>query len=137
MKIAIPSDLLLHRSFTGVERYLYHLVHSLSRLNRINLTLICHAYIPLERLPENVEVIEQPTPMSLGRNFLHTMFLPAKSLNRYDLIHFPTVIAPFCLILHNHSKVVMTVHDLVPAIFPEFSTFIKKIYYRYALKYFF
>jgi glycosyltransferase involved in cell wall biosynthesis len=137
LKIGMLGSLLAHQSLTGVEKYLYHLVHSLSRLNHIQLTLMCHAHIPLERLPNGVDVIEQQTRMSLKENFLFTIFQRAKRYKQFDIIHCPTVFAPFFLKPGNKPKVVMTVHDLVPALFPEFSTFIKKLYYRYALKYFF
>jgi glycosyltransferase involved in cell wall biosynthesis len=137
MKIAFASDLLAHHSLTGVEKYLYHLVHSISRLNRIELTLICHADTPLERLPENIHLIKQQTIFPPLGTYLYSMFRHKESLKRYDLIHCPTVIIPFFLKPNDRPKVVMTVHDLVPALFPEFSTFIKKLYYRYALKYFF
>jgi glycosyltransferase involved in cell wall biosynthesis len=136
LKIAIFSNLLSHQSLTGVEKYLYELVHSLARLNRNELTLVCNTSIPPRRVPNNVEVVRSKTKSPFGRKFPY-LILRRKNLNKYDIFHCPTVITPFIFKPTNRPKGVMTVHDLVPALFPEFSTFIKKIYYRYILKYFF
>jgi glycosyltransferase involved in cell wall biosynthesis len=59
------------------------------------------------------------------------------SLLAYDLIHCPTVIAPLFAIVDKRIKTVMTVHDLVPALFPKLSNFTKYIYYKYVMRFVF
>ncbi len=65
---------------------------------------------------------------------MHTLLLPARSVNRYQIVHCPTVFAPVFLRRNNDQRIVMTVHDLVPALFPEYSTTLKMLYYRYFLR---
>lgn len=134
MKIAIPGDLLAHKSLTGVERYTYHLVHSLASSNRIKLTLFSHSDIPVDRLPQKADYQKSGTKKFFGQTHFFSGIQNPKPLLHNDVIHCPTVIAPLFILPNNKIKKVMTVHDLVPALFPELSNLKKYIYYKYALK---
>ena len=138
MKIALFCDLIVHKKKTGVEKYLYHIVHSMSALNRIEMIIICPPETPLEFLPQNVIIQKHKTTNWFGAKYIFSMIQKLKSIRNYELIHSPTVMLPF--ILRNpkkNIKLVMTVHDLVPALFPELSTTLKVLYYKYALKFIF
>lgn len=137
MKIAILSDLLAHDKLTGVENYLFHLVRAMALVNGIELTIFSPPGIPSERVPINVTVQEHRIFNWFGAKYLFSMIQRPKNLNHYDLIHCPTVMAPFFLRSNKLTKMVMTVHDLVPALYPAFSTVKKRLYYEYALKHIF
>lgn len=134
MEIAILSDLLAHHSLTGVERYTYHLIHSLASLDRLNVTLFSHYDIPENRLPKKVSLQKKVAFKGFGKTKIFSAFQRPRKLLSYDLIHCPTVIAPL-FVLRKKTKIVMTIHDLVPALFPELSNLKKAIYYKYILKY--
>lgn len=134
MKVAIESDLLSHSSLTGVEKYLYHLIHSLSMFGGLDLTLLCHRQIPEESLPGNINVINENFNAASGGKYFLSKIKRAKELCQYDIVHTPTVIVPFFYRRNKKPKLLMTVHDLFPALFPELSTIKKSIYYRDGLK---
>jgi glycosyltransferase involved in cell wall biosynthesis len=137
LNIALLSDLLAHRTLTGIETYLYQIAHSLSLSKQIHLTLYSRCDIPEHRIPrgatlqkiETFNYLKWPLPLSILQN--------RKQLARFDLIHCPTVIVPPSVLLYKKYKIIMTVHDLVPALFPEHSNYKKFLYYKYILKFVF
>jgi glycosyltransferase involved in cell wall biosynthesis len=134
MKVTFTTDLLSHEKVTGVEKYLYHLIHALASIPEIELTLISSSPVLYGRLPVKVKWQEH----KLGCWFDGKLFFPwiqrRKDLNQFDLVHYPTVIAPFFIKPERRYKSVMTVHDLVPVLYPEFSTYKKSLYYKYYLR---
>jgi glycosyltransferase involved in cell wall biosynthesis len=137
LKIAITSEFLCHNTFTGVEYYLYNLIHSMAKLNIVQLTLICPPETPRELIPDNAKV-HQHKPFNLfGTKFLSSLIQYPDNLGLYDIIHCPTVVAPFFFKPRKNKKmkVVMTVHDLIPLLFPKFNIFRRRIYFKYILRY--
>jgi glycosyltransferase involved in cell wall biosynthesis len=137
LKIAVTSEFLRHEIFTGVEYYLYNLIHSIAILNRVNLNLICPPGIPRELIPENTIVHEHKPYDIMGTKFISALINTPDNLEQYDLVHCPTVVAPFFFKPKKNKKlkVVMTVHDLIPNIYPKLNIFRRRIYFKYILKY--
>jgi glycosyltransferase involved in cell wall biosynthesis len=136
-EIAVTSEFLCHEIFTGVEYYLYNLIHSIAVLNRVHLNLICPPGTPRELIPENT-VVHQHKPFDiLGTKFVSALINTPDNLEQYDLVHCPTVVAPFFFKPRKNKelKVVMTVHDLIPNIFPKLNIIRRRIYFKYILKY--
>ena len=68
----------------------------------------------------------------MGSGLISAVFSPPRGLSGFDLIHCPTVTAPF--FFRPGARVVMTVHDLVPLLFPEWQTRRRVFYFKYILK---
>ena len=137
MKIAISCELLSNATYTGVEKYLFYLVHAMASLNCLKISLICPPTNSIDLTPHNVLIHEHQIPNLFGAKYFWSLLKSPNSFEEYDLIHCPTVMAPFLFKPNKKIKIVMTVHDLVPALFPNFSTLKKTLYYKYALKYIF
>lgn len=137
IKIALTAEFLNHHQFTGIEKYLYNLIHSIAAMNRVRMTLICKPHTKRHLLPENSNIYIHKALNFLGTNFLSSIFKPPRNLENYDIVHAPTVVAPFFFNRQNKKrfKVVMTVHDLIPLIFPEYNIWRRRIYFSYILKY--
>ncbi len=135
--IAVTAEFLCHSHFTGVENYLYNLIHSIASLDRVNLTLICPSETPYKLIPENVTICKHDAFRLFGTRFISSLVNPPKNLGKFALIHCPTVVAPFFFSAEKNkkTKVVMTVHDLIPIIYPKFNIVRRRIYFKYLLKY--
>jgi glycosyltransferase involved in cell wall biosynthesis len=128
------GDLLSHQSLTGVEQYTYQLARCLASSNQIELTLFSQHDIPKARIPQDAAFRRTTTSTLFGYSYLFSELQLPKKLIPFDVIHCPTVIFPLLIMLNKKIKKVMTVHDLVPTLFPEFSNIKKYIYYKYGLK---
>lgn len=137
LNIAITAEFLCHSYFTGIENYLYNLIHSISSNSHINLTLICPQKTPRHLLPANANIYEHDPFEIFGTKFLSSLIFPPRNLNYFQIIHCPTVVSPFFFntIKNANTKVVMTVHDLIPIIYPLFNILRRRIYFKYFLKY--
>jgi glycosyltransferase involved in cell wall biosynthesis len=137
LKIAILGNLLAHRHRTGIETYLYHLIQSLADLEALRLTVLCHDPLSTGSLPDNVQLQHVTVPRGLKKTTLVPIVQDARMLDQYDLLHCPTVMAPLGGLRNGKLRTVMTVHDMVPALFPQLSNLKKYFYYKYVLKFFF
>jgi glycosyltransferase involved in cell wall biosynthesis len=137
IKIAITAEFLCHSHFTGIENYLFHLVHSIAELNRINLTLICPPEIDRTLIPVNAEVYKHRSFSFFGTKFVSSLINPPRNLNEFSIVHCPTVVAPFFFKAgkNSNTKIIMTVHDIIPLIYPKYNILRRQIYFKYFLKY--
>ena len=133
LKIAITVEALKNEYFAGVEQYIYNLTHQLLSRSELDLTLIAPSDFPHSLFPTHTRVIYHDPTMVLGSGFVSAVFSPPKNLSNFDLVHCPTVTAPF--FFRPNYKVVMTVHDLIPLLFPKWHTTKHVLYFKYFLKY--
>ena len=137
IKIAVTAEFLCHSHFTGIENYLYNIVHSIASFDSIDLCLICPTYTPRSLLPTKATIYNHNAIDILGTKFISSLINPPKNLNDFEIIHCPTVVAPFFFNAgqKDRVKVVMTVHDLIPMLFPKFNIIRRRIYFNFFLKY--
>lgn len=132
MKIAITVEALKDKHFAGVQQYIYNLIHRLADRVDLDLTLIASSDSPHCLFPGNASLIYHTPALVMGSGLFSAVFSPLRGLSGFDLIHCPTVTAPF--FFRPNAKVVMTVHDLVPLLFPEWQTRRRVLYFKYILK---
>ena len=132
MKIAMTAEVLEKEHYSGIEQYVYNLAHQLLELNFVDLTLIASRNFPQSLFPDHTSVIHHAPRLIFGSGLLSAALFPPKGLAEFDLVHCPTVTAPF--FFRPGSKVIMTVHDLTPILFPRLHTRRSTLYYRYLLK---
>lgn len=135
--IAITAEFLCHEQFTGVEKYLFELSHNIAFLNHVNLTLVCPREINEKLLTKRINIRKHNSFKAFGTRFLSALINPPEGLNQFSLVHCPTVVAPFFFHVDKEkkTKVIMTVHDLIPILFPKFNIKRRIIYFKYILKY--
>ncbi len=132
MKIAITVEALRDRHFAGVQQYIHNLIHRLADSEDLDLTLIASSRSPRSLFPGRAGLIYHTPPLVFGSGLFSAVFAPPRRLSEFDLVHCPTVTAPF--FFRPDAKVVMTVHDLVPLLFPEWQTRRRVLYFKYILK---
>ena len=133
MKIAITVEALKNKYFAGVEQYIYNLTCQLLSRSELDLTLVAPSDFPYSLFPAHTRVIYHDPTLVLGSGFVSAVFSSPKNLSNFDLVHCPTVTAPF--FFRPNSRVVMTVHDLIPLLFPRWQTTRRVLYFKYFLKY--
>lgn len=111
MRIAINCRCFMKKQFTGIGRYGYNLVKSLSEIDRANEYFLY--------APKDLFDFKRSVPRVSGKNF-HVVWDffrqgPDKVIKDADIYHAPApeVIAPM------RSKVVASVHDLVYKAYPQ------------------
>ncbi len=129
LKIALPMEIIDGPEMTGCQYYAYHLAHELTGYKGLDLGLIASDRTPLEYLPQGADVFIHRPFRVMGTAFFDSLVHPPPKLDSFDLIHCPTVIAPF--FFRPKAKVVFTVHDLVPLVHPRFSPLRRRLYFRY------
>ena len=131
LKIALPVEIIDGPELTGCQYYALHLARELARRDGLELTLIASDKTPLAPLPGEVRVVVHKPRRIMGTAFFDSLVHPPPGLDRFDLIHCPSVIAPF--FFKPRAKVVMTVHDLVPLSHSRFSPFRRRLYFRHVV----
>ena len=132
MKIDMAAEVLAKEFYTGIEWYAYHLARHLKERHLPDLTLIAPKSLPKSLFPGHASVVRHTPGMIFGSGVLSAALFPPRGLDEFDLIHCPTVTAPF--FFRPGPKVVMTVHDLTPILFPHLQTRRSALYYKYFLK---
>ena len=132
MKIAITVEALKDRHFAGVQQYIHNLIHRLAEREDLDLTLIASPQSPRSVFPDHAGMSYHAPALVFGSGLFSAVFSPPRNLSDFDLIHCPTVTAPF--FFRPDAKVVMTVHDLVPLLYPEWQTRRRVLYFKYILK---
>ena len=132
MKIAITVEALKDRHFAGVQQYIHNLIHRLAEREDLDLTLIASPQSPRSVFPDNAGMSYHAPALVFGSGLISAVFSPPRGLSGFDLIHCPTVTAPF--FFRPGARVVMTVHDLVPLLYPEWQTRRRVLYFKYILK---
>ena len=133
MKIAITVEALQNEKFAGVEQYIHRLTRQLVHRNELDLTLIAPSNLPHSLFPSHTRVVYHTPTLVWGSGVFSAIFSPPQNLSNFDLIHCPTVTAPF--FFRPSAKVVMTVHDLIPVLFPQWQPARRTLYFKYVLKY--
>jgi len=133
VRIGITAELLSNIPLTGVELYTYNLIKELLESKKHNFTLICAPNTPRKLVPGSAEIVVHKPFRLFGTKFFSYLVMPPKCLNEFDLIHCPTVAAPF--FFRPRGKVVMTVHDLTPVINPKWHILRRRLYFKCILKY--
>ena len=95
--------------------------------------MICHPNGNLDLLGQKVNAIPHKPLEYPGRYSLSAILMPPKCLDDFDIIHCPTVAAPF--FFKPNAKVVMTVHDLIPLLFPQWHILRRRLYFKFFLNY--
>ncbi len=106
MQIAINCQSFLKKQYTGIGRYAYHLVKGLSEIDRSNTYNLYARKSPFgfsKKLPHFQPKNFVPRIDWFGRG-------PSKTLKDTDIYHFPSLGS---LEAPSHSKIVVTVHDIV------------------------
>ncbi len=112
MRIAINCRSFLKRQYTGIGRYTYHLVKSLSEIDRTN------EYQLYAR--RELFNFHKKTPRFPAKNFNSRVDWfgrgLAGTLKDIDICHFPS---PGSLESPDRSKIIVTVHDIIFKAFPQ------------------
>ncbi len=112
MRIAINCRSFLKKQYTGIGRYAYHLVKSLSEIDRTN------EYELYVR--KGLFSFNKKTPCFKRKNFISRVDWfgrgPSKTLKNIDICHFPSQES---LPAPDHAKIIVTVHDVIFKAFPE------------------
>lgn len=129
IRVLVTCEVLAH-AFTGVERYTVELVRALAQNDDIDVSVLCQKAEHADVFPPRVQRrVEHPVA---GFGLLGYWLWPPTCLNQYDIVHCPTVRTPF-LKRPAGPKLVMTVHDLVPLVTPDYHSLQYRIYYRHVL----
>lgn len=128
LKILITAESLGSR-WTGVQFYTAQLIAALTRQPDMQVTVRCTS-------AEAARAIEAKTAgaarCTLARGRVAAWHAGADEMRGYDIIHCPTVRAPFQR-RPPGAKLVMTVHDLVPLTEPRSHRWHYRLYFRHAL----
>ncbi len=112
MRVAIDCRSFLKRQYTGIGRYAYHLVKSLTEIDRNNEFQL----YARKRLFD----FHKQLPRFQAKNFTPHIDRfnrgPAHTLKDTDIFHFPS---PSELKAPHSAKIIVTVHDLIFKAFPE------------------
>ena len=133
MKICVTGGLLSNTPFTGVETFTYHLIRALSRIPGNEISVVANPGVDPNLFRENVNLIRHRPMQFPGRYSLSAFLFPPKCIDAFDVVHCPTVAAPF--FFKPAAKVVMTVHDLIPILFPQWHILRRRLYFAHFLKY--
>ncbi|MDP8211896.1 MAG: glycosyltransferase family 1 protein [Candidatus Zapsychrus exili] len=112
MKIAINCRSFLNRKYTGIGRYAYHLLKSLSKIDEKNkyLLYVKKGFISINKRMPNFD----------SKNFCPKVDCfdkgMDKTLGKVDIFHSPS---PDSLNINGGAKIIVTVHDLIFKTFPQ------------------
>ena len=133
MKICITGELLGNRPFTGVENYAYQLIRTLSESTADDLWVLGPPGLDPGLFNPNVNLLVHKPLKYPGRYSLSAVLMPPRCLHEFDIVHCPTVAAPF--FFRPRAKVVMTVHDLIPILHPRWHILRRRLYFNCFLRY--
>lgn len=123
MKVGIYCDILKNKE-TGVENYTVNLINHLQ-----NPILIHDRKIKHHLFEKNTTFSYVRGPSFIGSRLLYSMIDPVKT--HCDIIHCPTVSAPF--LKKGKEKLIVTVHDISPVLFPNFHPVRRVMYFQHIL----
>ena len=129
MRVLITGEILRHLA-TGVEHYTRQLIGALAARGDLDLTVLCRRAEHADGLPAGVAVATYCPPKQL--RYPYYGLRPWPHLGEFDVIHCPTVIAPF-LRRPKGPKLVMTIHDLIPLAAPHYHHLGFRVYFRHVL----
>ncbi|MBF0552519.1 MAG: glycosyltransferase family 4 protein [Deltaproteobacteria bacterium] len=132
MRIAITTEITDDPEPTGCQYYASHLVNELLRRNDLDITLIGSDRFRRELFPDQARVYIHKPFRIMNTAFLSALINPPRCLDEFDIVHCPASIAPF--FFKPKARVIMSVHDLIPNLFPEYNTARRNIYFKYLLQ---
>jgi glycosyltransferase involved in cell wall biosynthesis len=118
---------ILRNQETGVERYTKELIRHLD--GKVDLKLLHNSYVSHPLFSKYATICLKRKKFPLCRSF-YALFLPPKILG--DILHAPTPVTPFWK--KPECKLIITVHDLTPLIFPQYHNWKRRIFFRLFLK---
>lgn len=128
IRVLITAEILRNRR-TGVERYVTELVNALARRDDVRVSVLCEAREHAAGLDPSVEVrLHRP----VGPRTLFYLFCRPQCLGEFDLVHLPTVVAPFYR-RPPGPKLLMTFHDVIPLVMPRHQTRLIRVWFRHVL----
>ena len=126
MKTIIDCEILKNKD-TGVETYTKELIRHLA--GKIDLILLHNSYVHHPLLAEHDTIRLNRKKFPLCRPF-YALFFPSELAG--DILHAPTPVIPSWK--KPKCKLIITVHDLTPLIFPEYHNWKRRIFFRFFLK---
>lgn len=131
MKIVIDARMIKPGSMHGIARYVYHLLSELRELgSNHKFFILINAGSPLESLewPAHMQLV----PMRADWISFREQWEIPRVLKRLgaDLFHTPSFVAP----LVTPCRVVMTIHDLIHLVLPQFYTPFHQVYYQFFVR---
>lgn len=130
MRIGIYTECLA-KQYTGVEMMTHLLVESLAEKHQVTCFHAKKASHP--KFPQCVhKVFRAPLPIPAYNQFASLFRL--RCFNNLDVLHLPHPHVPF--LKKPAAPTVMTVHDIIPAVHPEFHNVKRNFYFRRILPYF-
>jgi len=135
LRVLLTAEVLRHPT-TGVERYTGELIRGLMASTGVDLTVFVEEADDLQTFKPGPAAITRkvlPTPL---RSFSY-LTMPRRLFEGFDVIHCPIMVAPFLLspVMRKPTgaKVVMTCHDLIPLILPEYQRLSLNLYFKWWL----
>ncbi|MBF0474594.1 MAG: glycosyltransferase family 4 protein [Deltaproteobacteria bacterium] len=132
MRIAITTEITDDPEPTGCQYYASHLINELLKRGDLDITLIGSDRFRRELFPDNAKTYIHKPFRIMNTAFFSSLINPPRRLDEFDIIHCPVPIAPF--FFKPKAKVVMSIHDLIPNLFPQYNTVRRNIYFKYLLK---
>ena len=136
LRVGITAEMLLNSHFTGIEHYINNLSEILFLDKKHDIKLIFPSN-DLKTKDEKASIFNYDPPfirlsVKLRSRFFSAFINYPIGLRAFDVIHVPTVTGPF-FFRPPGVKVVMTVHDLIPNLFPNWQPLKRRIYFQYFL----
>ena len=126
MKAIIDCEIFKNQE-TGVEKYTKELIRHLD--GKIDLKLLHNSYVSHPLFSKYSTICLKRKKFPFCRPF-YALFFSPKRLG--DILHAPTPVTPFWK--KPKCKLIITVHDLTPLIFPQYHNWKRRIFFRLLLK---
>ena len=126
LKAIIDCEILRNQE-TGVEKYTKELIRHLD--GKVDLKLLHNSYVSHPLFSKYFTICLKRKKFPFCRSF-YALFMPPKILG--DILHAPTPVTPFWG--KPKCKLVITVHDLTPLIFPQYHNWRRRIFFGLFLK---
>jgi glycosyltransferase involved in cell wall biosynthesis len=133
MKVLLTAETLLN-AYGGVRLYILELARALSARPGVRVSVLVEHADHARDFPDSVERLIVPMPRPPWRNIAYLNVSP-RILRGFDVIHVPLSLCPFAISRAATQTpgppLVMTCHDLIPLVMPEYQTRAISGYYRW------
>ena len=126
MKAIIDCEILKNQE-TGVEKYTKELIRHLD--GKVDLKLLHNSDVSHPLFSKYSTICLKRKKFPFSRSF-YALFFPPKIFG--GILHAPTPVTPFWK--KPKCKLIITVHDLTPLIFPQYHNWRRRIFFRLFLK---
>jgi glycosyltransferase involved in cell wall biosynthesis len=127
LKTIIDCEILKNQE-TGVEKYTKELIRHLD--GKVDLELLHNSYVSHPLFSKYSTVCLKRKKFPFCRPF-YALFLPPQI--SADILHAPTPVTPVWK--KPKCKLIITIHDLTPLIFPQYHSWRRRIFFRFLLRY--